>query len=174
MSTTIDQKVVEMRFDNKQFESGVSTTMSTLDKFKQKLNLTGASKGLEEIDSTARKMNFSGLSNAVETVSAKFSTLQVMGVTALANITNSAVNAGKRMLAALTVDPVKDGFNEYEMTLNAVQTTMAGTGKTAKEVEEQLKLLDEYADKTVYRPLAYRFCGVLRHTATPYRKSLRA
>ena len=150
MSTTIDQKVVEMRFDNKQFESGVSTTMSTLDKFKQKLNLTGASKGLEEISSSAKKVDMSGLGKSVETVSAKFSTLQVMGVTALANITNSAVNAGKRMLAALTVDPVKDGFNEYEMTLNAVQTTMAGTGKTAKEVEEQLKLLDEYADKTVY------------------------
>ena len=153
MSTTIDQKVVEMRFDNKQFESGVSTTMSTLDKFKQKLNLTGASKGLEEIDSTARKMNFSGLSNAVETVSAKFSALQVMGVTALANITNSAVNAGKRMMSALTIDPIKSGFQEYETQINAVQTILANTeskGSTLQDVNRALDELNTYADKTIY------------------------
>ena len=150
MSTTIDQKVVEMRFDNKHFETHTRETMSTLDKLKQKLNLTGASKGLENINTSANKVNMSGMSNAIGSVTAKFSALEVMGVTALANITNSAVEAGKRMVKALTIDPVKDGFSEYEMTLNAVQTTMAGTGKTAKEVEEQLKLLDIYADKTVY------------------------
>lgn len=150
MSTTIDQKVVEMRFDNKQFENNVKTTLSTLEKLKQKLNLTGASKGLENIGHVANKIDMSGMSNAVDTVRSKFSALEVMGITALANITNSAVNAGKRMVKALTIDPVMDGFREYEMTLNAIQTTMAGTGKTAEEVEQQLKRLDDYADKTVY------------------------
>lgn len=150
MSTTIDHKVVEMRFDNKHFESNVSTTMSTLDKLKQKLNLQGASKGLDDISASARKVDMSGLSRGVETVTAKFSALQVMGTTALVNLTNQAVNAGKRITHALTIAPISDGFHEYEMTLNAVQTTMAGTGKTAKEVEAELKKLDEYADKTVY------------------------
>lgn len=150
MSKEIDERVVSMQFDNKQFESNVSTTMSTLDKLKQKLNFTGASKGLENVNAAANKVNMSGLGNAVESVRVKFSALEVMGVTALANITNSAVNAGKRMVKALTIDPIGDGFKEYEMTLNAVQTTMAGTGKTAKEVEEQLKRLDKYADDTVY------------------------
>lgn len=150
MSTTIDQKVVEMRFDNKHFESNVSTTMSTLDKLKQKLNLDGASKGLENVSTAAKKVDMNGLGTAVETVRTRFSALEVMGVTALANITNSAVNAGKRMVSALTIEPIKDGFSEYEMTLNAIQTTMAATGKTSKEVEEELKKLDEYADKTVY------------------------
>ena len=50
MSTTIDQRVVEMRFDNKHFESNVATTMSTLDKLKQKLHLDGATKGLENVN----------------------------------------------------------------------------------------------------------------------------
>lgn len=150
MSTTVDERVVEMRFDNRQFENNVSTTMSTLDKLKQKLNLSGASKGLEDVNSAVKKVDMSALGTSVETVQAKFSALQVMGVTALANITNSAVNAGKRMVESLTVAPVKDGFSEYEMTLNAVQTTMAGTGKTAAEVQAELKKLDEYADKTVY------------------------
>ena len=150
MSKQIDERVVSMEFDNRQFEKNVQTSLSTLDKLKQKLNLDGASKGLDNVSSAAKKVNLSSLSNSIETVRSKFSALEVMGVTALANITNSAVNAGKRFVSSLTVAPVKDGFQEYEMTLNAVQTTMAGTGKTAKEVEKELKKLDEYADKTVY------------------------
>ena len=150
MSKTIDEKVVEMRFDNRHFESNVKTTMSSLDKLKQKLNLSGAAKGLENLNTSASKIDMNGLGNSVGSVTAKFSALEVMGVTALANITNSAVNAGKRIVSALTIDPVKDGFNEYEMMLNSIQTTMAATGKTAKEVEKELKSLDDYADKTVY------------------------
>ena len=150
MSKTIDQKVVEMRFDNQHFEKHTRESMSTLEKLKQKLQLKDASKGLDNLNKSANKVDMRGMSSAIDTVHSKFSALEVMGVTALANITNSAVNAGKRMVKALTVDPVMDGFNEYEMTLNAIQTTMAATGKTSKEVQEQLKELDKYADKTVY------------------------
>lgn len=150
MSTTVDQRVVKMQFDNAQFEKNTAQTMSTLDKLKQKLHLDGASKGLNDVGAAAKNVNMEGLGGAVQTVSAKFSSLQVMAVTALANITNSAVNAGKRLLHSLTIEPVSGGFKEYEMTLNAVQTTMAATGLTAKEVEKELKKLDEYADKTVY------------------------
>ena len=103
MSTTIDEKVVEMRFDNKNFEHNVSNTMSTLDKLKQSLKLDGAAKGFENVNSAANSVNMSGLGRAVETVQAKFSALSVIGITALANITNSAVNAGKRIVSALTI-----------------------------------------------------------------------
>lgn len=94
MSNVIDQKVVEMRFDNKQFENNVQTSLSTLDRLKKSLNMEGATKGLENVDAASKKLNFSGLSSAVETVQAKFSAFEVMAVTALANITNSAINAG--------------------------------------------------------------------------------
>lgn len=150
MSKVVDQRVVEMQFDNRHFEKNVATSMSTLDKLKQKLNIGDSAKSLETIDAAARKVNLNGLGSSIETVSAKFSALQIAGVTALANLTNSAVNAGKRIVEALTIAPIGDGFQEYEMTLNAVQTTMAATGKTADEVQEELKKLDEYADKTVY------------------------
>ena len=150
MSKQIDEKVVSMKFNNKQFESGVSTTMSTLDKLKSKLNFSGASKGLEQINTAANKVDMKGMSNAIDTVQMKLSAMQVVGVTALANITNQAVEAGKKLVSSLTITPVMDGFKEYELMMNAIQTTMAGTGLTAKEVEKQLKSLDEYADKTVY------------------------
>ena len=153
MSTTVDSRVVEMRFDNKQFESNVQTSMSTLDKLKQKLNLSGASKGLDNLDKASKNVDMNGLSRGVESVTAKFSALQVMGMTALANITNSAVNAGKRMVSALTIDPVKDGLAEYETQINAVQTILANTqkeGTNVKMVNAALDELNTYADKTIY------------------------
>ena len=153
MSKAIEQRVVEMRFDNKHFENNVKESMSTLDKLKQKLNLNGAAKGLENINSSANKVNMNGLSNALGTVQARFSALEVMGVTALANITNSAVNAGKRIVSALTIDPIKTGFSEYETQINAVQTILANTQKEGTNVEIVNKALDElneYADQTIY------------------------
>lgn len=153
MSTTVDSRVVEMRFDNQQFETNVATSMSTLDKLKKSLNLTGAAKGLENINSASKKFDLSGMSNAVDTIKVKFSALQVAGVTALANITNSAVNAGKRMVSALTIDPIKTGFQEYETQINAVQTILANTqskGTTIDQVNDALAELNKYADLTIY------------------------
>lgn len=153
MSRTVDNRVVEMEFDNSRFESNVSASMSTLEKLKQALRFDGAAKGFDNIDSAARGVNFSGLSSAVETVKYKFSALEVMGVTALANITNSAVNAGKRIGNALTIDPIKTGFQEYETQINAVQTILANTQKEGININDVNKALDElneYADKTIY------------------------
>jgi tape measure domain-containing protein len=141
MSRTIDSRVVEMQFDNKQFESNVKATMSTLDKLKQSLNLTGSYDSM------------SGLSGTVESVSMKFSALEVIAVTALANITNSAINAGKRIVSALTIDPIKTGFSEYETKINAIQTIMSNTASKGTTMEDITRVIDElntYADKTIY------------------------
>lgn len=153
MSTTTDERVVEMRFDNKQFESNVQTSLSTLDRLKKSLNLSGAAKGFDEIDSASKKVNMNGLANAVESVRLKFSALEVMAVTALANITNSALNAGKRIVSALTIDPIKTGFQEYETQIGAVQTILANTqheGTNLQQVNRALDELNTYADKTIY------------------------
>lgn len=153
MSTTIDERVVEMRFDNKQFESNVQTSLSTLDRLKKSLNLSGAAKGFDEIDSASKKVNMNGLANAVESVRLKFSALEVMAVTAFANITNSALNAGKRIVSALAIDPIKTGFQEYETQIGAVQTILANTqheGTNLQQVNRALDELNTYADKTIY------------------------
>ena len=118
MSTTIDERVVEMRFDNRQFEAGVKTSLSTLDKLKEGLDLDGAAKGLKGLGDAAKKCDLSTLSNSVETVRMKFSALEVMAVTALSNITNSVINTGKRMIESFTLEPVKQGFDEYELKMN--------------------------------------------------------
>ena len=153
MSRTIDERVVSMQFDNKQFESNVQTSLSTLDKLKQSLRLDGAAKGFDNIGAAAKSVNMTPLANAVETVRTKFSALQVMAVTALANITNSAVNAGKQLVKAFTIDPIKSGFQEYETQINSVQTILANTeskGSTLQDVNRALAELNTYADKTIY------------------------
>ena len=153
MSTTIDERVVSLQFDNSKFEKNVSTTMSTLDKLKKSLKFEGATKSLTDVNTAVGNVNMSGLGAAVESVSTKFSALQVIGVTALANITNSAVNAGKRILKALTIDPVSTGFKEYETQINATQTILANTshkGSTIEDVNKALEELNRYADMTIY------------------------
>ena len=153
MSRTVDERVVSMQFDNRHFEQNVKTTMSTLDKLKQSLNLSGASKGFENISASAKKCDLSPLSRGVEDTQRHFSAFEVMAVTALANITNSAVNAGKRIVKALTLDPITTGFSEYETKINAVQTIMSNTaskGTTMADVTRVLNELNLYADKTIY------------------------
>lgn len=150
MSKEIDEKIVQMRFDNSNFESNVQTSLGTIGRLKQSLNFSNSSKSLENIGDAAKSVNMSPLSNAVETVKNKFSGLEVIAVTALANITNSAVNTGKRIISALTIDPIKDGLSEYELQIKSVQTIMANTGKDVKTVNKALDELNDYADLTIY------------------------
>ena len=153
MSNVIDSRVVEMRFDNRQFESGVATTMSSLDSLNRKLNMTGATKGMENIDAAARKINLSGIGDAVDKVGLKFNALYSMADQALRNITNSAINYGKRIASALTIQPITTGLQEYETQINSVQTILANTeskGTTLSEVNNALDILNKCADKTIY------------------------
>ena len=153
MSTEIEQRVVQMKFDNKQFESGTKTTMSTLDKLKEKLKFDKFTDGFSKISQSAKNVDLSHISKGAETVSVKFSALQTIAMTALSNITNSAIDTGKKLVSAFTIDPIKTGFQEYETQINAIQTILANTkskGSTLEDVNKALDELNTYADKTIY------------------------
>jgi len=153
MSKEIDERIVQMEFDNKQFEQNIHTSINSLNELEKSLKLKDATKGLSGVDNAAKKVDMTTLGGAVEKVQARFSAMEVIAVTALANITNSAVNAGKRIVSALTIDPVKTGFSEYETQINAIQTILANTeskGTTLKDVNNALDELNAYADKTIY------------------------
>ena len=150
MSNAVDERVVSMRFDNADFENNAKTSLSTIEKLKQSLNFSGASKSLENISTAAGRCNLSPLSSAVEAVQLKFSSLQVFALTALTKISNAAIDAGKKIVSALTIKPIKDGFAEYETQINSVQTIMANSGKDVNTVNAALDELNEYADKTIY------------------------
>lgn len=95
----------------------------------------------------------SSLARGVESVTTKFSHLQVVAATALANITNRMVNAGISMAKSLTIDPIKTGLDEYELKMNSIQTILTNTshnGTTLDQVNKALNELNTYADKTIY------------------------
>ena len=153
MSKLVDERVVEMTFDNKDFEKNVNVSMSTIDRLKSALNFTGATKGLDSVSNAAKRVDMSALEKSVDSVRLKFNALQVAGVTAIANITNSIVNAGKGMVNSFTIDPITSGLSEYELQMNSIQTILANTaskGTTIDQVTDALAELNEYADKTIY------------------------
>ena len=153
MSKKVDERVVSLEFDNKQFESATQQTMSTLDKLKAALKFPSSSKGLDSISKAAKNVDFSGMEKGIETVNARFSALQVVGMTALSNITSAAMRAGTNLVNSFTLEPVISGFKEYETQLNAVQTILANTESKGSTIDDVTKALDElnaYADQTIY------------------------
>lgn len=152
--TSIDERVVRMKFDNAQFGTGVSSTLKQLDQLKSALALEGASKGLEEVGYAAGKFSTSGAQEQVSALGQKFSALQIAAFAALTNIVNKAVDAGLAIAKSLTIEPVTSGFHEYETNLNSIQTILANTGLKGAEglgkVNQALQQLNEYADKTIY------------------------
>ena len=164
MSKTIDEKVVEMRFDNSQFERNVATSMSTIDKLKRSLKFDGISKGIEDISDSANRIDFSGFSNAIDSVQMKFSALEVMAVTALANITNSAVNAGLKLAKSLTIDPISTGWSKYN-TKNQSVATMVAQGYDIETVNSQLEKLNWFTDETSY-DFTQMVANIAKFTAT--------
>ena len=153
MSREIDERVVSMEFDNKNFEANVRNSMSTLDKLKQALNFKGASKGLEAVERASNKVNFSGITNAVDQIGIRFNSMQVIATTALANITNAAVNAGRSMLNSFTLQPITSGFQEYETQIGSIQTILSNTrwqNTSLDQVNSALDQLNTYADQTIY------------------------
>lgn len=136
--SSIDERVVEMRFDNKQFGSGIKTTLDDLGALQKGLQLNGASKGLEEVGASAGRIGVA------------FSTMQIVAITALSNIVNRAVDAGIQITKSLSLDQVSAGFAEYELKLSSIQTIMAGSGESLEVVNEKLQELNQYADRTIY------------------------
>lgn len=150
MSTTIDQRVVEMRFDNKQFEENVAESISTLDKLKGALNFDKISDTFGAVTKAAEKVDFSPISDGVETVMVKFNMLEVAAVAALTNIVNKGINVLENAIKGVSVDQVTAGWDKLEDKTKSVQTIMAATGKDIGEVSEQLDRLNWFSDETSY------------------------
>lgn len=151
--SSIDSRVVSMKFDNAQFEKGVKTTQNSLKDLNKSLEMKGAGKGLADVGKSISGFSLQNISKGVETISSRFSLMGIAGVAALANIASAAVSAGVALVKSLTIDPITQGLQEYETQLNSVQTILANTqskGTTITDVNGALKELNTYADMTVY------------------------
>jgi tape measure domain-containing protein len=153
MSSKVDDRIVNMKFNNAQFEKGVADTSKSLGDLKKGLTFTGLGKGIGDIAGALKGLSFDGLAQGVQGIASKFSSLSVIGVTALANIANKAIDVGLQMVKSLTIDPIKAGLDEYELKMGSIQTILANTsryGTQLPEVTANLEELNKYADKTIY------------------------
>lgn len=150
MSQEIDQRVVEMRFDNAQFERNSRETMRTLDKLKEKLSFKGAAKGLEQVQAASENVDFSGMEKGLDTVQAKFSALDVVAFTALQRITDKVISTGEQMVKSLSTDNITRGWDKYTEKTGNVQTIMNATGKSIDTVNGYLNKLMWYSDETSF------------------------
>lgn len=150
MSQEVDERVVEMRFDNAQFEKNVHQTMQSLEKLNDSLRLDGAEKGFEKIGDASAKVDFDEMQGALDNLSGKFSAVEVMGVAALSHITRQAIDTGERLVKSLSLDQVTSGWNKYAQKTASVQTIMNATGKSITKVNGYLSKLMWFSDETSY------------------------
>lgn len=151
--SSIDERIVDMKFNNAQFEKGVSETSKSLDKLKSGLNFDGATKSLSGLNAAGSKFSLASMAAGIDNISSKFSALSIAGITALTNIANRAVDTGIQFARSFTIAPINAGFAEYELKMGSIQTILANTaryGTSLEQVTASLDQLNEYADMTIY------------------------
>lgn len=150
MSQVIDNRIVQLAFDNSDFEKNTQVSMNTLKDLNKAIDNAGSGKGLAGLADSVKGFSLDGIAKSIDTISSKFGALEIAGITALTNIVNKAVDAGIQMVKSLTIAPVSQGFEEYELKMGSIQTIMAGTGESLETVNKYLNELNTYADKTIY------------------------
>lgn len=150
MSQEVDSRVVEMRFDNANFEKNTKQTISTIDRLMEKLQFKGAEKGFEKLDAAAKNVDFATMQTSLDRLESKFSSLNIVATTALVNITNKFVDAGEKLVKSLSIDQVASGWDKYTEKTSNVQTIMNATGKSIDQVNGYLNKLMWYSDETSY------------------------
>lgn len=150
MSREVDQRVVELQFNNTNFEKNTKKSMDSIDRMMEKLQFKGAEKGFEKLDAAAEKVDFATMNRSLDTLQQKFSALDIMAATVLVNITNKAMNAGERLVKSLSLDQITSGWNKYAEKTSNVQTIMNATGKSIDQVNDYLNKLMWYSDETSY------------------------
>lgn len=150
MSRTIDEQVVQMSFDNSKFESGVTTSLKTIEHLKSSLDFEDAGKGFDKF---IKGVDFNPIGKGADFAMGKFIMLQNTVGEALKRITNKVLDTGQALAKAITIQPMIDGLREYEMQMDSVQTILSNTkskGSTIEDVNAALDELNVYADKTIY------------------------
>lgn len=156
MSTTVDNRVVQMRFDNEEFEKKAHKSISTLDKLKNALKFSGASKNLDDVNKSFKEVDANPLLKAIEGVNGGL-TAMVAKATVVNRATNALIDTTKRFVSSMTLDQVNAGWDKYAEKTSAVQTIMAATSKDFKDtgtqmnyVNNQLEKLNWFTDETSY------------------------
>ena len=154
MSNNVDEKVVSLKFDAEQFQKGSESALKMLESLNKTLQNfaknTSEGKVFDSLAQSINKTDFSAMQSGVDTIANRFTNLGLVGVTAIQNITNKAVDSATKLVKSLTIDPVSMGFSEYELKMSSIRTIMSSTGESIETVNGYLNDLNKYSDETIY------------------------
>ena len=97
MSATVDTRVVQIQFDNKQFEQNVQQTIDSLERLNKALEGGNAGKGAQSIADNLNKADFSGVANGVDNISNRFSAMGIVGMTVIQRLTNAGIDMAMKI-----------------------------------------------------------------------------
>ena len=150
MSKKVDERVVEMRFENGQFEKGVAQSTESLNKLKKSLNLEGAAKGLENVNSAAKNTSgIESLAASLEKVEHRFSTMGIVGMRVIENLTDSAMRFAKKTVSFVT-GGIINGGKRRAMNLENANFQLQGLLKNEEAVAAVMKNVSDAVDGTAY------------------------
>lgn len=135
--STVDERVVKMEFDNKEFEKNANETMSTLDKLKEALKFDNLKDSFNKITEAANKVDVSNIERSTDAISAKFSAMQVIGYTAIANLTNRLMNFAHGVVAGTFSKIVQGGLNR-SFNIEKAKFTIEGLGVSFKKLDDDI------------------------------------
>lgn len=137
MSNTVDTRVVEMQFNNQDFERNVSTSLGTLEKLKSALNFGKSSQQLTQLQTATNNVDFSPFTNALDSVQSRFSALGVVGMTVINNLTNGIINKAKGILTAIPKQ-ISEGGLSRAMNIENAKFQLKGLGVAWKDIEDDI------------------------------------
>lgn len=150
MGKVVEDDVVRMQFENGQFEKKIRQSQKSIEALKKSIDFSESGKSLAKFQNETKKFNMDGMGRAVEAVQVKFSAMDTIAMSVLNRLTNAAINAGKRITSALAFDGMSDGWNEYKLKMNSIQTIIMSTGESLSTVNKYLDELNKYSDRTIY------------------------
>lgn len=157
MSESIDNRVVQMRFDNEQFERGIQTSIRSLKKLDDSMDFESGTKSFHQLEKSINDVKFDKLLAGLDSIANKFTFIGQLGMRLKNEVIDKLIDSGERMVKSLSVDQVSVGWDKYADKTSAVQTIMSATSKeftdTAKQMEyvnSQLEQLTWFTDETSY------------------------
>lgn len=106
--SVIDERIVKMKFDNKQFQEGVKDTM----------------RSLEQLDTGVKLDNIAG---AIDHVGDKFNTLGIIAMTAISKLTSAAIDKGKELINSI-MEPILEGGKRRALNMEQAKFMFKGLG----------------------------------------------
>lgn len=150
MGKVVEDDVVRMRFENGQFEKNIRQSQKSIEALKKSIDFSESGKSLAKFQNETKKFDMSGIGKAAEAVQVKFSAMDTIVMSVLNRLTNAAINTGKKITSALSFDGMSDGWNEYKLKMNSIQTIIMSTGESLSTVNKYLDELNKYSDRTIY------------------------